>query len=217
MTLTAGLYATLRTDIVENRRPPQTRLSEGGLCAAFGVSRQPVREVLLRLATDRLVTVHPQRGSFVTPVSVALVHAAQLIRESVEVEVVSRVALTASPALIAALDTAIADQTAAQSRGDIPAFYAADEGFHAAIAAATGIAPLWTALLDHKVHLDRVRHIALGDGQATADLVDDHCAIRDALIARDPGMAAAAMRSHLRRVLASLGPLSRRHPGWFSD
>jgi DNA-binding GntR family transcriptional regulator len=217
MTLTAGLYATLRADIVENRRPPQTRLSEAGLCATFGVSRQPVREVLLRLATDRLVTVHPQRGSFVTPVSVALVHAAQLIRESVEVEVVSRIALTASPALGDALDAAIVDQTAALARDDIPCFYTADEAFHATLAAATGLAPLWPALLDHKVHLDRVRHIALGEGQATASLVDDHCAIRDAVVARDPEMAAKAMRSHLRRVLTILGPLVRRHPGWFSD
>ena len=102
-TLSSQVYALLRREIIENRLKPNTRLSEASLCEAYNVSRQPIREVLLRLSGDKLVKIHPQRGSFVSPVSLGLFHAAQLIREAVEVEVVSRVAATAARDTLASL------------------------------------------------------------------------------------------------------------------
>jgi DNA-binding GntR family transcriptional regulator len=41
------------------------QLSESVLAEQFGVSRTPVREAFLRLETERLVEVRPQRGTFV--------------------------------------------------------------------------------------------------------------------------------------------------------
>lgn len=216
-TISSQVYSLLQRDIIEHRLKPNTRLSEASLCELYNVSRQPIREVLLRLSGDKLVQVHPQRGSFVSPVSLGLFHAAQFIREAVEVEVVSRVAATASRDIVDGLREELALQTTFEAHRDSERFYESDERFHALIAGGSGIAVLWNALLEHKIHLDRVRNMSLKLGQNLGDLVKDHEAIFRAISDRDPEGSKNAMRRHLRRVLSSAGELARREPDWFSD
>ena len=52
--------------IVEHRLPPGTKLGEERLAKVFGVSRTQIRQVLERLAHDRIATVVPNRGAFVS-------------------------------------------------------------------------------------------------------------------------------------------------------
>lgn len=216
-TISSQVYALLRREIIEHRLKPNLRLSEASLCEKFNVSRQPIREVLLRLSGDKLVQIHPQRGSFVSPVSLGLFHAAQLIREAVEVEVISRVAETSTRAIVGQLREELAIQEACQSNRHFERFYESDERFHAIIAGGSGITVLWSALLEHKIHLDRVRYMSLSLGQNLGELIADHDAIHQAIADRDPEGARNAMRRHLRRVLGHTGQLAREHAEWFSE
>jgi DNA-binding GntR family transcriptional regulator len=59
-----AMYTQLRKDIVGGQLRPGEQLGEGMLAKRYGVSRTPVREALLRLEQDGLVTRTPQ-GSFV--------------------------------------------------------------------------------------------------------------------------------------------------------
>jgi DNA-binding GntR family transcriptional regulator len=52
--------------IVELELPPGDRLVESELAAAFGVSKTPVRESLLRLEAEGLVALQPYQGATVT-------------------------------------------------------------------------------------------------------------------------------------------------------
>src|SRR5258708_2618505 len=63
--LTEMVIAEIRELIVSGRLPLGEQLSEGALAEQLGVSRTPVREAFLRLETERLVEVRPQRGTFV--------------------------------------------------------------------------------------------------------------------------------------------------------
>lgn len=216
-TISSQVYTLLRREIIEHRLKPNLRLSEASLCEKFNVSRQPIREVLLRLSGDKLVQIHPQRGSFVSPVSLGLFHAAQLIREAVEVEVISRVAATATRDIIDQLREELVLQATFQASRHFERFYESDERFHAIIAGGSGIPVLWSALLEHKIHLDRVRYMSLSLGQNLGELIADHEAIFQAIADRDSEAAKAAMRRHLRRVLGHMGRLAREHAEWFSD
>lgn len=216
-TISSQVYAMLRREIIEHRLKPNLRLSEASLCEKFNVSRQPIREVLLRLSGDKLVQIHPQRGSFVSPVSLGLFHAAQLIREAVEVEVISRVAGTATREIIEHLSEELTLQETFRANRHFERFYESDERFHSIIAAGSGIPVLWSALLEHKIHLDRVRYMALSHGENLGELIADHQAIFQAIADRHSEAAMTAMRRHLRRVLGHTGQLARQHAEWFSE
>src|SRR5687767_2903649 len=61
-----ALRDQLEQDIVTGALRPGERLDEQGLATRFGVSRTPIREALMQLATTGLVTLHQRRGAFVT-------------------------------------------------------------------------------------------------------------------------------------------------------
>ncbi|MCB1954113.1 MAG: GntR family transcriptional regulator [Rhodocyclaceae bacterium] len=55
--------------IVTGRYPPGFRLDEQDLAAEFGVSRTPIREALIYLASSGLVETRPRRGAIVAELS----------------------------------------------------------------------------------------------------------------------------------------------------
>ncbi len=91
------VFDSLRQAIVQLRLRPGYLLSEADVARQLGVSRQPVREAFIKLAEIGLVEVKPQRGTFVMLISIRQVQNVRFIREAIEVAVVRKAALEASP------------------------------------------------------------------------------------------------------------------------
>ena len=68
-TRTTQLLAQLRSEIITGRLAPDERLVLSTLCEQFGAGQTPLREALLRLASEGLVVQEEQRGFSVAPVS----------------------------------------------------------------------------------------------------------------------------------------------------
>lgn len=68
-TLTSDLFARLRTDILHCRLRPNSRLLFRDLRDAYGSGISPLREALMRLASEGLVVLEDHKGFRVTPVS----------------------------------------------------------------------------------------------------------------------------------------------------
>ena len=64
------IYDELRGRILHLDMPPGLDINENDLVEEFGVSRTPVREALIRLASDGFVRMLPNRGARVTPLDV---------------------------------------------------------------------------------------------------------------------------------------------------
>ncbi len=62
-----SLYERIREDILRLALRPGQDLDEVGMAERYGVSRTPVREALIRLSMDRLVSFSRNRGTRVTP------------------------------------------------------------------------------------------------------------------------------------------------------
>lgn len=211
------VYECLKTEILRGGIEPDTHLSEANLCHFFGVSRQPVREALLRLSMENLVHIFPQRGSIVTRISVPMVRQAQLIRESVEVEMVRRATEARDDALLAALKTELEVQSTFANAGQWVRFFDSDQRFHRRIIEQAGVPGVWEALESSRAQLDRVRHVDLQFGESLMLLVKQHRTIFEGIAAGDADRAADAMKTHLRRVLESLGRASSRAPHLFDS
>lgn len=65
------VYDVVREDILRLRRRPGESLDEGSLEREFKVSRTPVREALIRLASEGLVQLMPNRGARVAYLDVS--------------------------------------------------------------------------------------------------------------------------------------------------
>lgn len=65
------VYEALRRAIMSLELAPGIGLEEGGICRQFRVSRTPVREALIRLASEGLVELQPNRGARVAALGFA--------------------------------------------------------------------------------------------------------------------------------------------------
>ena len=207
----------LRADIVSMRRKPGEAVSEKEIAAAYGVSRTPVREALLRLADDQLIDIVPQSGTFVARIPLGALPEAILIRKSLEQLTAGMAAEHASRDDVARLQELLESQRRAAADGDRDRFHDADEGFHAAIAAAAGYPGIWTLIQQVKVQIDRYRRLTLPVPGRMSEVVKEHKLIVAAIAAHDPARAASAMAAHLDGLRASIGSVRDLNPNYFVE
>src|SRR5690554_1963253 len=83
-TVSEEIYRTLREEILSLRFKPGEELNLQVLCDQLQVSRSPVRDALMRLASDNLVDIFPQRGTRVSLINLREVEEERFLRKSLE-------------------------------------------------------------------------------------------------------------------------------------
>jgi DNA-binding GntR family transcriptional regulator len=68
------VYDTLRDEILDLVLPPGAPIDEAGLAERLAMSRTPIREALVRLATEGLVTLLPNRSTIVSQIDFPNLH-----------------------------------------------------------------------------------------------------------------------------------------------
>lgn len=209
------VYDVLRDRIADLSMPPLHALSEKEIAQVLGVSRTPVREALIRLSEEGLVDIYPQYGTFVAPIRVANLLGSQFIRESLECSIIRELAARPSAAIVARIEACIAEQARTVEAGDHMAFYENDERMHQSFSTSCGREQVWRFIQSAKVHVDRVRHLALPQELGFRKLVEEHRAILAGIEAGSPDQADAAMREHLLGLVRSLPAIQSSHPDYF--
>ena len=209
------IYRKLRGEIVALRRAPGQPISEKELALVSGVSRTPVREALLRLSGEGLVTIFPQSGTFIGRIPLAALPEAILVRKALEDLTVRRAAQNADAGNVIALNALIERQQESEGLPDHDAFHAADEAFHAAVADIARHPGIWRLVEQVKVQVDRYRRLTLPVPGRMGRVVVEHRAVVDAIAAHDPERAAAAMAAHLDGLSASITDVRDLNPEYF--
>jgi DNA-binding GntR family transcriptional regulator len=208
-------YGWLRDAILSGRLRPGQTLSENELAQQFGVSRTPVREAIIRLESDGLLTVRPQIGTIVAPIDVDAVADVQFLREAIECRAVALAATRVSTPDARALRAQLREQARVAARGDHAAFVPLDDRMHRKLVAMAGRPRVWRAVEDAKAQLDRVRFLSLEDPAWLATIHRQHEEIVERVLGGDADGAAAAMSRHLRAVFASIATIADRSPEYF--
>jgi len=197
-----NIYSALRMEILTCRLLPGQEVNEQGLAAHFAVSRSPVREALLRLERENLVTVLPRQGYRIRPISVADAGDLFEFRMVVEPACAKMAAGRASDATLIALDRF--------RRPKLGDFIEYNRGFHRAVAEASGNRRMALVACDLIEQADRFVRVSIDalEGRDTGRLVREHEALIDALQARDGRGAGRISRAHTAgaraRVLSAL-------------
>lgn len=203
MLLRDNIYAAIRAEILACVLRPGAEMREQDLARRYAVSRQPVREALLRLERERLVTIHARQGYQVNAISVADARDLLRMRLALEPACAAESAADAPDAVLAALD-------AFRSVPEGADFIAENRAFHIALAEASGNRRMAATVRDLVEQADRLVRVSLESirGRDPAQLVAEHAAIVDALQRRDGRGARRLVRAHVaqaeRRILSAL-------------
>ncbi|WP_191059610.1 GntR family transcriptional regulator [Geminicoccus harenae] len=212
-----AIHAHLRDQIIQLVRAPGEPIHEREIAALFGVSRTPVREALLQLASEGLIAMVPQVGTFVARIPANRLPEAVLVRQALE-EATARLAAERDGGVdLAGMAAAIDRQVRAAEREAIEEFHIADEAFHAAIAAASGYPGIWRLVRRAKLQLDRYRRATLPQVGRLPKVIEQHRAIMDAIARQDPHEAVQQMRAHVGALVADLEAIRALRPDWFTD
>lgn len=130
--LTTTVAERLRRAIIDVELPLGSELSEVALAAKLGVSRTPVREALSMLQVQGMVTIIPQKGSYVFfPTEQDIIDLCEY-RLVLEERAISFALARQRDATVKMLDEAIAAMEKARRRSDPIAYSRADTEFHEA-------------------------------------------------------------------------------------
>jgi GntR family transcriptional regulator, rspAB operon transcriptional repressor len=207
-----NLYLRLREDILSCALAPGQDLHESELAARFAVSKSPIRDALMRLEADRLVTVQARKGYRVAPIS--LTDAADLfdLRAVLEVATAKGVAQSASDADIAKLDRFRSLESWGKSWGKEIDFVAYNREFHLGVAKLCPNLRISATAKDVIEQFDRLVRLDVTTSRPSdaRSMITDHNQIIDALQARDDRKAARLVNQHIERAKRRLiGSLER--------
>jgi DNA-binding GntR family transcriptional regulator len=187
----------LEQDIVTGALRPGERLDEQALAARFGVSRTPIREALLQLASAGLVVAHPRRGAFVATLGVRDVVERFEVMATLEGmcgRLAARRITERERAELLAVHEACSREAAG---GDPDAYYYENERFHHAIYAACHNAFLAEQARQLHKRLKPYRRLQLRVRNRIMGSFREHQAIVDAILAGDGESAERQLRDHV--------------------
>jgi DNA-binding GntR family transcriptional regulator len=90
--LGADAAKQIRNAILEGRLTPGSRIDQDELAAQLGVSRLPIRQALLTLSREGLVSMEHRRGAAVTPVDTRFIEDLYDFRAAVDAQVAATLA-----------------------------------------------------------------------------------------------------------------------------
>jgi DNA-binding GntR family transcriptional regulator len=192
----------IRRKIVDGTLEPGQALSETALAAELGVSKTPVREALLRLETEGLVQVLPQRGTFVFPLSLVDARALSEFRCMLEVEALRMAMRRDAKALAATLKVIVAKMKPAKSTAAARDYRLLDGAFHEAIIAHSGNPYLINAYENIALLLQALRNRLSIDQRVHDRSLRDHKALVHVVDKGQVEKAAILLREHIAKTPA---------------
>jgi DNA-binding GntR family transcriptional regulator len=205
----ASVEDELRDAIVSGRLQPKERLVEADLTEALGVGRSAVRTALARLEQEGLVEHERNRGAWVRLVDE---HEAVEILEAravLEGLAARQAAGKASARDIAALQRILGRMRRLLDTGDLLGASDENAALHRRLLEIAGHDTATRLISTLKSQLVRFQYrTILLPGRSERSL-GEHAAIVEAVAARDPDAAEAAMRTHLSHVAEALRSSTR--------
>ncbi|MBT1002015.1 GntR family transcriptional regulator [Paenarthrobacter sp. DKR-5] len=191
-----GVYDTLLNELLSGSIEPGSRIMIDRLSRTLGVSQTPIREALLRLEAQGLVTkTHLVGYRAAERMSRRQFEDLYEMRLLLEPFAATRCAQLASDAQLKALENMTGEMTRHSGRGSYASFAQQDAEFHEFIASCGGNALVHESLsaLHGHLHLFRLQF----NTQGTAQALREHEQILAAIKNRAPETAAALMKKHI--------------------
>ncbi|WMS44670.1 GntR family transcriptional regulator [Acuticoccus sp. MNP-M23] len=195
--LALDIARLLEEDIVFGRLHPRERLVEEAIAARFEVKRHVVRQAIVELERLGLVDRLRNKGAVVRVYTEKEVDDINTVRELLESEAASCIALPLSPASIAELEDIQREHSAAVEAHDRRGVFRCNIAFHKALFAHCGNAALAEAINIFAQKSHAYRSIAVSDRTYQAWAASAHWEMIDAIRNEDRPRLVALCKAHL--------------------
>ncbi|HVO90125.1 MAG TPA: FCD domain-containing protein [Casimicrobiaceae bacterium] len=200
-TLASDVFERLHHDILECRLKPGARLRFADLRTRYGVGTSPLREALMRLASDGLVVLEDHRGFHVAPVSRQKLLDITFMRKELEVKALVLGIRNADEhweARVLAAYHALTRRSRPYRNGSMdPEWELRHRAFHAALVSGCGsewLLRFRSILYDQ---WDRYRRLSIKYAKDDRDFMREHRELMEAALERDADAAAYLMNKHI--------------------
>lgn len=207
------VYDTLRDEILNLALQPGEPIDEISLADRLSMSRTPIREALVRLAGDGLVTLLPNRSTVVSQIDFPNLHHffdALTLMYRVTTRLAAQFHDNADLARIRAREDAFAK---AVLTGNTNGMIQLNRDFHVAIAEA-GRNPyylqLFARLLDEGRRILRLYYYPTFEPRLPHPYIEEHEAIISAIAARDVAGCDRLAKEHADKIVAQIQQMMAR-------
>ncbi|MGI3785473.1 MAG: GntR family transcriptional regulator [Janthinobacterium lividum] len=192
--------SALRSAIISGEMAPGVVYSAPSLASRFGVSATPVREAMLDLVREGMVTIVPNKGFRVTEVDDASLDQVTQIRQLLEPPVVGRVTALVPVEDLGELRRMAQDIVDEAAAGDLVAYTEADRRFHLRLLAYDGNPRLVDLVSELRGQTRLLGLSSMLTSGVLAENAREHLLLVDLVEARDADAAEALMHAHIARV-----------------
>jgi len=192
-------YQALRDSILAGHLSPGEIYNEMALAKEFGISRTPVREALLELSAQGLVTFLPRRGVMVTHYNRQDVEEVFELRKVIELAAIEKIARSSPPCDLTDIEKSLANQQNKMKKMDYIGFLQADRTFHSTFSKMTGNGRLVGILENIRDMIHLMGREALGRASRWEEVIAEHKNVLEAVKQGKQVKAKKAMDYHLDR------------------
>ncbi len=193
-------YNALRESILSGQMSAGAVYNEKVLAKGLGISRTPVREALIELASQGLVTFLPRKGVVVNEFTSRDIEEIFELRKAIELAAVEKIAKFGKLKELTRLEKNVAAQRKATEMKNIPEYMALDRSFHMLLSELTGNLRLLQTMQNIRdmVHLMGLRALTKQRGRVE-EVLEEHEKVLDAIRQGNAVEARALMAHHLDR------------------
>lgn len=200
--LSQQAYKTIKSMILRNELSQGEFISEAGLQERLGIGRTPVREAILQLSQDRLITIYPRKGIEVTRISPKSVRDIFEIRSILEPTALRKGVAKLGEEWLREMRDRFAEHSndaTPISRDDAIALADLDDRFHTGLIETMGnqyASDLMRSFMDYLVIIRST--VTETDTRRFHDSNEEHIQIIDAMLAGDVERACECLSEHIR-------------------
>lgn len=200
------VFETLKTEIIQLTLAPGSTIDESQLASRFNLSRTPIREAMVRLAAEGLITTLPNRATVVSQIdflNLPQFFDALTLMYRVTTRLAAANHAAGDIAEIRGLQARYVD--AVQAR-DVVAMITVNRDFHLAIARAGGnpyYRDLFARLLNEGLRILRLYYSSFND-VLPRQYADEHDEIIAAIAARDVDRADRVAAAHADQIVRQI-------------
>ena len=211
ITLAERIYRQLKHDIIHGTFQPGEAINEKVLARRYRGSRTPVREAIMRLQQERLLQLVPQKGYFVSHLTIHELNEMYEYRAELEGYCAELAARRSDDELALKRLANLAEiHYKTSDRKSYEEFIEADTEFHIGIAKLTRNRLLVHAVTDLRCQMERIMFAAIDIGYYGEVPAREHQQIVEAIHRRDGQAARKLMYDH---IVGSKGKVLRLASG----